>query len=52
MKVKDGDVLVCSCGNCDIELTVTRTCSGDTCTHDTECELSVVCCGEPMQIKE
>ncbi len=51
MKVEDGDVLVCDCDDCDIELTVTRKCSGDSCTHESECELSVMCCGHPMQVK-
>lgn len=51
MEVKDGDVLVCACENCDIELTVKRTCSGDSCAHDSECELTVMCCGEPMEVR-
>lgn len=51
MDVKDGDVLVCSCEDCDMELTVKRSCSGDACTHDSECELTVMCCGKPMEVR-
>jgi hypothetical protein len=51
MDVKDGDVLVCACEDCDIELTVKRACSGDSCTHESECELTVECCGKPMEVR-
>jgi hypothetical protein len=52
MDMKDGDVLVCTCDDCNIELTVNRTCSGDDCAHeDSECELVVMCCGEPMKVR-
>lgn len=51
MKVKEGDVLVCTCGDCVIELTVTKACSSDTCGHEVECEVEASCCGEPMALK-
>jgi hypothetical protein len=50
MKVKEGDVLVCSCDDCNVELTVTNSCSDKTCGD--ECELDVKCCGKPMKIKQ
>jgi hypothetical protein len=49
MKVKEGDVLVCHCEDCHIELTVTKSCSTETC--GVECELDAKCCGEPMDLK-
>ena len=53
VKVKVGDVLVCQCKDCQIELTVTKTCSDDKCTHEAEeCELDASCCGEPMKLKK
>ena len=53
MKVKVGDILVCQCKDCQIELTVTKTCSDETCSHEVEeCELDASCCGEPMVLKK
>lgn len=52
MKVKEGDVLVCSCKDCETELTITKACCGDTCDHDARCDIQVMCCGESMTIKE
>jgi hypothetical protein len=50
MKAKEGDVLVCQCEDCGMEVTVSKSCSGDTCST---CEdLEVMCCGEPMEKKE
>mgnify|MGYP000139880850 CR=1 FL=1 len=46
MKVQEGDVLICSCQDCDIELTVTKACSSGSCGDCSDIE--VVCCGEPM----
>lgn len=47
--MKEGDVLACGCRGCDVELTVTKACQGDTC--GTGCEVAVSCCGEPMSRK-
>lgn len=51
MKVKEGDVLICTHNDCKMELTVTKTCDDKTCGCD-ECELEVTCCGEPMKLKQ
>lgn len=51
MKVKEGDVLVCKCGDCKIEMTVTKACNPDKCGHDVECVVEASCCGEPMVLK-
>lgn len=51
MKVKKGDVLVCSGEDCDLELTVTKVCQGPTCHEDKECEISVTCGGNPLELK-
>ena len=51
MKVKDGDVLKCSCPDCGMEVTVTQTCKTDTCSTKKCDELQVMCCGEPMKKK-
>lgn len=51
MKVREGDVLVCSCGDCNIELQVTKACTPDVCGHDVECEIDAECCGSPMTVK-
>lgn len=49
MKVKEGDVLVCSCGDCDVELTVTKACSPEEC--HVECDIEARCCEEPMVLR-
>ncbi len=43
-----GDVLVCKCGNCELEL---KACNSDKCGHDVACEVEATCCGEPMVLK-
>lgn len=49
MQVKEGDVLICSCEDCDVELTVTKACAQGSCG---ECmDLTVECCGKPMIVK-
>ena len=48
MKVKEGDILVCHCSDCKIELTVTKACSTELCGHDVECNVEASCCGKPM----
>jgi len=50
MKVKKGDVLVCSCEDCDVELTVTKACSTEKC--DIKCDINAVCCEKPMELKK
>ncbi len=49
MKVKKGDVLVCSCKDCSVQLTVTSTCDADKC--GLECEVNATCCDKPMVVK-
>ena len=51
MKIKEGDVLVCSCGDCYIELTVTKACMDDLCGMSEDCDIEVRCCGKPMKFK-
>lgn len=49
MKVKPGDVLVCQCEDCDVELTVSQTCSTASCGE--QCDVQVACCDQPMALK-
>ncbi|MFP4250243.1 MAG: hypothetical protein ACLFU7_11330 [Armatimonadota bacterium] len=49
MEVREGDVLVCQCDNCDVELTVTKTCEQGACKECTD--LQVECCGAEMTKK-
>ena len=51
MKVKQGDVLVCNCNDCKIELTVTKACSTELCGHEVVCDVEASCCGKPMTLK-
>jgi hypothetical protein len=46
MKVKEGDVLVCQCEDCEIELAVTKVCREGTC--GIEGNINVSCCDKPM----
>lgn len=49
MEVKEGDVLVCQCDNCDVELTVTKACSQGSCG---ECmDIQIQCCDVDMAKK-
>jgi hypothetical protein len=50
MKVKEGDVLVCSSKDCNVELSVLKTCDSEKC--GVECDLDMSCHGEQMQIKK
>ena len=50
MKVKRGDVLVFSCEDCGVELTVTNTCDANKC--GLECDLKATCCDKPMVLKK
>ena len=49
MKVKEGDVFVCKCEDCDLELTVTQACTTQTC--GTCSDIEVMCCDQPMVLK-
>ncbi len=49
MQVKQGDVLVCQCEDCNLELTVTKACEDDKCSTCSDVEVS--CCGKPMTVK-
>jgi hypothetical protein len=48
MKVREGDILVCTCDDCKVELTVTKSCDDKTCK---DCDIDVKCCGKPMKLK-
>ena len=50
MKVKEGDVLICTCNDCTIELTVTKACNPDAC--GIECDINASCCDGTMEIKK
>jgi hypothetical protein len=50
MEVKEGDILVCQCDDCNIELTVTKVCDTKSC--GVKCELDLKCCDKPMKLKE
>ncbi len=52
MKVKKGDVLVCTGSDCDLELTVSQVCSGPSCHTDQECEITVSCGGNPVEVRK
>lgn len=46
MEVKEGDVLICQCDNCDVELTVTKACEQGSCG---DCmDIQAMCCGVEM----
>ncbi|HTP67067.1 MAG TPA: hypothetical protein VMJ66_16875 [Geobacteraceae bacterium] len=51
MKVKEGDVLVCACGDCKIEMTITKACNDQVCGCEVDCDIDAKCCGEPMTLK-
>ena len=50
MKVKEGDVLVCKSKDCEVELTVTKACTSETC--GVECDLELSCHGGSMELKK
>lgn len=55
MKVKEGDVLVCQCEDCNVQLVVQETCTAESscgCGCDDGCEVSVTCCDKPMVLKK
>jgi hypothetical protein len=49
MKIKEGDILVCQCEDCEVELTVTKVCDGEAC--GIKCEIDAKCCDKPMKLK-
>ena len=56
MKVKEGDVLVCQCEDCQATLTVVAACPAETCSTAScgcgeECDVEATCCGLPMVVK-
>lgn len=46
MEVREGDVLICQCDNCDVELTVTKACEQGSCGDCMDIEIK--CCGVDM----
>ena len=49
-ELKEGQVIVCE--ECGFELKVTKECRDDTCTTDV-CNIGeMMCCGEPMKLKQ
>jgi hypothetical protein len=50
MKVKEGDVLICTSKDCTVELTVTKACTSATC--GVECDLDLSCHGANMELKK
>ena len=52
MKVKEGDVLVCQCGDCALEVAVTRVCGPVSCGCEPACcDIEASCCNEPLVLK-
>ncbi|MDW7710379.1 MAG: hypothetical protein SCH98_07865 [Deferrisomatales bacterium] len=49
MKVKVGDILVCDCADCHLEVEVTSVCTTQKC--GTDCDVDARCCGKPMKRK-
>jgi hypothetical protein len=49
MKVRYGDILVCDCGDCHLEVEVVAACTPDSC--GVECDVDARCCGKPMKKK-
>jgi hypothetical protein len=53
MKVKEGDVLVCECEDCDLELVVRQGCTKQSCGCDSDgADITVTCCDKPMVLQE
>ncbi len=52
MKVSEGDVLVCSGAECELEITVSKVCEEGSCGGETECDIIATCNGEALQIKK
>jgi hypothetical protein len=48
MIVKEGDILVCNNGKCELELKVIRACSPEVCGDGVECEFEIRAGGESI----
>jgi hypothetical protein len=51
MNVKEGDILVCSGPDCDLELTVTKICHDGKCGEGTVCDITATCGDDPLVLK-
>ncbi|MDW7710380.1 MAG: hypothetical protein SCH98_07870 [Deferrisomatales bacterium] len=49
MRVREGDEFQCQCGDCFVELRVTKACAEGTCGDGCDAELR--CCGTEMRRK-
>ena len=49
-ELKEGQVLVCEV--CGFELNVINECKDDSCTKDVCSTGEMMCCGEPMKLKQ
>lgn len=52
MRVREGDVLVCTGAECELEFTVSRVCEEGACGGETECEINATCHGEALQLRK
>jgi hypothetical protein len=50
MKVKDGDVLICTSKDCTVELKVIHACTSKVC--GVGCDIKATCHDKPMEIKK
>jgi hypothetical protein len=50
MKVKDGDVLICTSKDCTVELKVIHTCTSKVC--GVNCDIKATCHDKPMKLKK
>ncbi len=50
MKVKEGDVLICTSEDCTVELKVIHECTGEVCGAG--CDIEATCHGKPMTLKK
>ena len=50
MKVKEGDVLICTSKDCTVELKVMHACDSKVCGHG--CDIKATCHDKPMEMKK
>jgi hypothetical protein len=50
MKVKDGDVLICTSKDCTVELKVIHSCTSKVCGIN--CDIKATCHDKPMKLKK
>ncbi len=50
MKVKEGDVLICTSKDCSVELKVMHSCHSKSC--GVECDIKATCHNKPMELKK